>query len=61
EGVASGELAAPDPKLAAVFNLSAMNAIAHWYRPDGPLGPDALAGHYAQLFLEGLKAQQERR
>ena len=60
EGVAAGELATPDPRLAAVFILSAMNAVAHWYRPDGDLGPDALAGHYADLFLTGLQAHQER-
>jgi AcrR family transcriptional regulator len=55
EGVAAGELATGDPKLAAVFILSAMNAMAHWYRPDGPLGPDQLAANYAELFLEGLR------
>ena len=61
EGVAAGELETPDPKLAAVFILSAMNAIAHWYRPDGPLGPEALAAHYADLFLTGLQAHHERK
>jgi AcrR family transcriptional regulator len=55
EGVAAGELTATDPRLAAVFVLSAMNAMAHWYRPDGPLGPEELAGRYADLFLEGLQ------
>jgi AcrR family transcriptional regulator len=60
EGAAAGELVAPEPKLAAVFILSAMNAIAHWYRPDGPLGPDALAANYAELFLRGLQAHDER-
>ena len=57
EGVAAGELEAPDPELAAVFVLSAMNGMAHWYRPDGRLGPDALAEQYADLFLEGLQAR----
>jgi TetR/AcrR family transcriptional regulator, cholesterol catabolism regulator len=56
EGVAAGELQTADPRLAAVFVLSAMNAIAHWYRPDGPIGPEALASHYAELFLQGLRA-----
>jgi AcrR family transcriptional regulator len=55
EGVAAGELAAADPRLAAVYLLSAMNGMAHWYRPDGRLGPDTLAGQYADLFLEGLR------
>jgi AcrR family transcriptional regulator len=54
EGTAAGEFGPVDPRLAAVFILSAMNAMAHWYRPDGPLGPEALAGHYAELFLGGL-------
>ena len=58
EGVAAGELATPDPKLAAVFILSAMNAMAHWYRPDGALAPDALAEHYADLFLSGLQPSE---
>ena len=54
EGVASGELAPAEPRVAAVFLLSAMNALAHWYRPDGPLSPDAIAKQYADLFLCGL-------
>jgi AcrR family transcriptional regulator len=62
QGVTAGEFRTPDPRLAAVFVLSAMNAIAHWYRPDGPLGPDALAEHYADLFLDGVRgaAHDER-
>jgi AcrR family transcriptional regulator len=55
EGAAAGELAAADPRLAAVYLLSAMNGMAHWYRPDGRLGPDTLAEQYADLFLEGLR------
>jgi AcrR family transcriptional regulator len=54
-GVATGELTARDPKLAAVFILSAMNGLAHWYRSDGPLSPTELADHYADLFLHGLQ------
>jgi AcrR family transcriptional regulator len=58
EGVAAGELEVADPKLTAIFVLSAMNGMAHWYRPDGPLGPDALAEQYADLFLGGLRGAQ---
>ena len=57
EGAAAGELDAPDPALAAVFLLSAMNGMAHWYRPDGRLGADALAEQYADLFLGGLQTR----
>ena len=61
EGVAAGELATADPRLAAVFILSALNAMAYWYRPDGALEPDALAGHYTELLLVGLRAHEEMR
>jgi TetR/AcrR family transcriptional regulator, cholesterol catabolism regulator len=54
EGIATGELAHEDARMAAIFLLSAMNALAHWYRPDGPLGPEAIARQYADLFLGGL-------
>jgi AcrR family transcriptional regulator len=57
EGAAAGELDAPDPALAAVFLLSAMNGMAHWYRPDGRLGAGALAEQYADLFLGGLRTR----
>jgi AcrR family transcriptional regulator len=57
EGIQAGELAREDARLAAIFLLSAMNALAHWYRPDGPIGPEAIASHYANLFLHGLERQ----
>jgi AcrR family transcriptional regulator len=56
EGQASGELAAgPDPKLAATFVLSAVNALPRWFRADGPLSLDQVAEQYADLFLRGLQ------
>jgi len=62
EGVTSGELALgeADPKLAATYLLSALNGIAHWYHPDGPLTPDEVADRYAGLFLHGAGAEQPR-
>jgi TetR/AcrR family transcriptional regulator, cholesterol catabolism regulator len=59
EGQASGELAPrADPKLAATFVLSAVNALPRWYRPDGPLSLEAVAERYADLFLGGLAATE---
>jgi AcrR family transcriptional regulator len=56
EGQAAGELdPRADPKLAAVFVLSAVNALPRWHRPDGPLSLDEVAGRYADLFLRGLE------
>jgi len=38
EGVDSGEFRADvDPKIAAIFILSILNALERWYRPDGDL------------------------
>jgi AcrR family transcriptional regulator len=56
EGQAAGELdPRADPKLAAVFVLSAVNALPRWHRPDGPLSLDEVAERYADLFLRGLE------
>jgi AcrR family transcriptional regulator len=57
EGRAAGELAEVDPKLAATFVLSALNGLPRWYRPDGPLAPDAVAERFAGMILRGLAAR----
>jgi TetR/AcrR family transcriptional regulator, cholesterol catabolism regulator len=55
EGQSAGEFdPRADPKLAAIFVLSAVNALPRWHRPDGPLSLDEVAGRYADLFLNGL-------
>jgi AcrR family transcriptional regulator len=53
-GVASGELRATDPKLAATLVLSALNGTALWYRPEGRFGAEEIADRYADLLLGGL-------
>jgi len=45
-----------DPKLTAMAFLSALNGIATWYRPDGPLSAEQIADHHADLFLHALEA-----
>jgi TetR/AcrR family transcriptional regulator, cholesterol catabolism regulator len=43
EGVRSGEFRTNvDPKIAAIFILSILNALERWYRPDGELGRDQI-------------------
>jgi AcrR family transcriptional regulator len=55
EGQASGELAGDaEPKLAAIYVLSAVNALPRWYRAGGPLSLEQVAERYADLFLRGL-------
>lgn len=47
-----------DPRMAAMAILAALNGIATWYSPGGPLSADAIADHFAELFLNGLTDQQ---
>jgi TetR/AcrR family transcriptional regulator, cholesterol catabolism regulator len=54
DGVSGGEFRLVDERLAARSLLSALNGIAGWWRPDGPLSPDQIADAYADLHLAGL-------
>ncbi len=56
EGMSNGEFRPADPKMAGLGILSGLNGIAQWYRPNGPLAPDAIADSFADLFLRGLTA-----
>lgn len=53
-GVESTEFGTADPRLTAMAILSALNGIATWYRPDGPLTATQIADQYADLFLRAL-------
>ncbi|MBI2073328.1 MAG: TetR/AcrR family transcriptional regulator [Gemmatimonadetes bacterium] len=43
----------PDPRIAAYGLFGMMNWIYTWYDPKGPVSPETLADHFAQLFLTG--------
>jgi AcrR family transcriptional regulator len=60
DGVARGEFAPTDPKLAATMVLSAINGVHAWYRPAGPLSPDEIAERFADMLLNGLKVEGRR-
>jgi TetR/AcrR family transcriptional regulator, cholesterol catabolism regulator len=45
---------AGDPKFARLLVLSAANWTYTWYRPDGPLSPEAVADRFTDLLLAGL-------
>jgi AcrR family transcriptional regulator len=56
EGAAEGELRSDlDPKLAAIFVLSILNAVERWYRPEGPLDRHALATEIHRFVLDGMR------
>jgi TetR/AcrR family transcriptional regulator, cholesterol catabolism regulator len=54
DGVASGAFRSTDAAIAATFVLTALNAIAGWYRPDGRLTADRIADQYVDLALRSL-------
>ncbi len=43
----------PDPRIAAYGLFGMMNWIYTWYDAKGPVSPETLADHFAQLFLTG--------
>lgn len=52
EGVFRTDL---DPKIAAIFILSVLNAIERWYRPEGTLGRAQLTEHMTGLAIHALR------
>jgi TetR/AcrR family transcriptional regulator, cholesterol catabolism regulator len=56
DGVEAGDFRLIDERIAARSLLSALNGIAGWWRPDGPLSADQIAESYADLHLAGLIA-----
>jgi AcrR family transcriptional regulator len=57
EGVDAGEFRTDlDPKIAAIFILSILNALERWYRPDGELGRDQIVAAIAGSALASLSS-----
>jgi hypothetical protein len=55
EGVDAGEFRADvDPKIAAIFVLSILNALERWYRPGGELNRDQIVEAISQSALASL-------
>jgi len=55
DGIGDGSFRADvEPKMSSIFILSVLNALERWYRPDGELDRDALAGRVARFVEAGL-------
>jgi TetR/AcrR family transcriptional regulator, cholesterol catabolism regulator len=54
-GVKLGEFDTPDVRIATLGLLGMCNWLCQWYNPGGRLGPAEIAGHFADLVLDGLK------
>ena len=59
QGIAEGDLAPCDAKIAAFTVAGALSWIARWYRPDGPLSPNDIAEQCISVLVEGLVRRAE--
>ncbi|MBP2314339.1 TetR/AcrR family transcriptional regulator [Azospirillum soli] len=58
-GIAEGCVVPCDPKIAAFTVAGALSWIARWYRPDGGLTADEIAGQCIALLMNGLGNTQK--
>jgi AcrR family transcriptional regulator len=54
EGIEDGSIGPCDPKLAAFAIAGALNWIAAWYEPAGPLTVEEIASEFARILTQGL-------
>lgn len=54
EGLDQQVFSCADPGMASRALLGVMNWTITWYRPEGSLSPENIAGQFADLFLHGL-------
>jgi hypothetical protein len=55
-GVAAGAFAVPDTRLATRALIAMLTGVTTWYRPDGPLGVEAVATIYATMACRAVSA-----
>lgn len=55
EGVAEGSLSVPDVRIASFTAGVAMNGLASWFRPDGPIGAAETARLTVAVLLDGMR------
>jgi TetR/AcrR family transcriptional regulator, cholesterol catabolism regulator len=56
EGIQQGVFRDVDPALSRLALTGMCNWAYAWYRPGGRRSPDAIAEHFAAIFLSGIKA-----
>lgn len=54
QGLQAGLFTCPDPAMAGRALLGSMNWAITWYRPEGTLSAEQIAGQFTDLFLAGL-------
>jgi AcrR family transcriptional regulator len=58
-GVRLGEFDAPDVGIATLGLIGMCNWMCQWYQPSGRLSPQAIAGYFSDLLLDGLKRTED--
>jgi AcrR family transcriptional regulator len=58
DGIVRDLPGAVDPRFARLLVLSAANWTYTWYRPEGPLSPEAVADRFTDLLLAGLGREE---
>ena len=61
QGTETGEFISSDTRFVTRTLLSSLNGITLWYKLDGELSPEEIAGHLADLFLNGLTTHKDDR
>lgn len=61
QGIADGSIKPCDVKLTTFAILGALNWIGHWYKPDGELSPDQIAGDFAMRLTHGLAKRPDKK
>lgn len=56
DGAAQGDFALSDARLAARALIAMLTGVTTWYRPGGPLGPEAVAAAYADMACRAVAA-----
>lgn len=59
QGMAEGVFTYPDPVMAVLAIIGALNWAITWYRPNGSLSPSQIADQFAELILSGLRTRPE--
>src|SRR5262249_45487371 len=56
EGAEDGSLVETDAKMTAFAIAGSLNAAALWFEDGGPMTPQQIGEHYADLFIRALRA-----
>ncbi|SUE42732.1 TetR/AcrR family transcriptional regulator [Roseomonas gilardii] len=58
DGVAAGEFALADTRVAAYAMLAMLTGVCTWYRPDGRLVPEEVVRLHTELVLAGCRGRE---